>query len=362
MLADFIISNRTAIIGGARARVATRRSPKPTDVELTNGIPVFLDQLTAALRLVESHEASAHGEIARSAGQHGQDLFRMGLTIAQVVHDYGDVCQTITDLAVAQNGSISAGEFQTLNLCLDDAIAEAVTEFARQRERALADRGTERLGILAHELRNLLNTATLSFELITSGRVAPGGSTALLHGRSLAGLRDLIDRSLTDVRLDAGLKNVERISVAEFMEEVEIGALLQARARGAHFGMKSIDRSVMIEGDRALLSAVISNLLQNAFKFTRHGSSVTLSARATADSVFFDVEDECGGLPPGKTEELFKPFEQRSSDRHGLGLGLTICQRGAAANGGRVHVRNLPGTGCVFTLELPRQPESPRER
>lgn len=353
MLADFVISNRAAIIDGARARVAQRTCPKPSAAELANGIPVFLDQLASALRTAESSTVVAHGPLAESAGRHGLDLFHMGITIAQVVHDYGDVCQTITELAVEQGAAISASEFQTLNLCLDDAIAEAVTQFARQREAAIAERGTERLGMLAHELRNLLNTATLSFELITSGKVAAGGSTALVHRRSLLGLRDLIDRSLADVRLSAGLKHVERIPVAEFLEEVEISAVMQARARGVSFAMKPAGNAMAIQGDRALLAAVLANFLQNAFKFTRAGGGVTLGARQTASSVLFEVEDECGGLPPGKADELFRPYEQRGANRGGLGLGLAICQRAAAANDGKLHVLDLPGKGCVFTLEVP---------
>lgn len=354
MLADFIVLNTSAILASTRARVASRVVPKPNEAELVNGIPVFLEQLISALRLAESSDRIDHAQITHSAGQHGHQLFQLGLTIAQVVHDYGDVCQSITELASDQQANISASEFQTLNLCLDDAIAEAVTQFAKQRESALSERGTERLGMLAHELRNCLNTAMLSFETITSGRVAPGGSTALIHGRSLMGLRDLIDGSLAEVRLDAGLENVERIPIAELVEEIEIGALMQARARGVHFGIEVLDRTLSVEGDRPLLATIISNFLQNAFKFTRRGGCVTLTARASEDCVYLDVEDECGGLPPGKSEELFRPFAQRGSDRRGLGLGLTICQRAAEAIGGRIHVRDLPGKGCVFTLELRR--------
>lgn len=354
MLAEFVASNSNVILEGARARVASRASPRPNGEELTNGIPVFLDQLVAALKLAESSDRIDHEQIARSAGRIGDQFSRLGLTIAQVVHGYGDVCQTITELASDQNAQISASEFQTLNLCLDDAIAEAVTHFARQRETALREMGTERLGMLAHELRNLISTAMLSFDTITSGRVAPGGSTAMIHGRSLIGLRDLIDGSLADVRLDAGLKNVERIRIAEFVEEIEAGALMQARARGARFGVEILDRTLTVDGDRPLLATVISNFLQNAFKFTRHGGCVTLTARATGEGVCLEVEDECGGLPPGKVAELFRPFVQQGSDRRGLGLGLAICQRAAEANGGRIHVRDLPGKGCIFSLELPR--------
>jgi hypothetical protein len=85
-----------------------------------------LDQLVDALRLAKSSDVVDHEQIDRSAGRHGEDLLRMGLTIAQVVHDYGDVCQAITDLANKLEVPITGEEFRLLNLCLDDAIAGAV--------------------------------------------------------------------------------------------------------------------------------------------------------------------------------------------------------------------------------------------
>jgi signal transduction histidine kinase len=276
-----------------------------------------------------------------------------------VVHDYGDVCQSITELAVTREAPITGSEFQTLNLCLDDAIAGAVTEYSRQRELAITERGTERLGTLAHEARNLLNTALLSYQALKSGRVAPGGSTSLVHERSLMGLRNLIDRSLAEVRLDAGIELRERINVAEFLEEVEISAFILAQARSIAFEMGFAERSVTIEGDRQILAGALSNLLQNAFKFTRPGGHVRLTTRVTTDRVLFEIEDECGGLPPGKVEELFEPFEQRGTDRSGLGLGLAISVKAAKANGGEIHARDLPGKGCIFTLDLPRAAPPP---
>src|SRR6185295_13528812 len=100
-----------------------------------------------------------------------------------------------------------------------------------------------RLGILAHELRNLLNTAMLSFESIKSGRVAASGSTSLVHVRSLIGLRDLVDRSLAEVRIEAGVRYVEQFSVAELVEEVEISALMHARAAGVHLVVETTNRT-----------------------------------------------------------------------------------------------------------------------
>jgi len=359
LLDDFLISHRDVIIARTQTRVAARPSPRPTAEELANGIPVFLDQLGLALKQARTTTAVDHDRIDKSAGRHGNALFHLGLTVGQVVHDYGDVCQVVTELAVEKNAPISGEEFRTLNLCLDDAIAGAVTEHSRQRELAIADLGTERLGVLAHEMRNVLNTAMLTFESIKTGRVASGGSTALVLGRSLMRLQDLIDRSLAAVRLEAGIEHLEPIAVADFLDEVEIGGRMQAEARGLHFTVESVDRTVTIDGDRQVLAGAISNLLQNAFKFTRKNGKVTLTARTTADRVLLEVEDECGGLPPGKTEELFRPFEQRGADRTGVGLGLAICRKAAKANGGEVRVRDIPGKGCVFSLDLPRKPPPP---
>ena len=111
-----------------------------------------------------------------------------------------------------------------------------------------------------------------------------------------------------------------------------------------------------IDADRQVLAAVVGNLLQNAFKFTRPGTTVTLRVGGNAERVLIEVEDECGGLATGDADELFRPFEQRSADRSGLGIGLAFSRWGANANNGRVYTRNLPGKGCVFIVDLPRVP------
>jgi hypothetical protein len=67
------------------------------------------------------------------------------------------------------------------------------------------------------------------------------------------------------------------------------------------------------------------------------------------------AEDECGGLPPGQAQELFRPFTQRSTDRSGSGLGLSISRKAIHLNGGELRVRNLPGHGGVFSADLPRK-------
>ena len=102
-----------------------------------------------------------------------------------------------------------------------------------------------------------------------------------------------------------------------------------------------------------MLAAVVGNLLQNAFKFTRPRTTVTLSVEVSAGRVLIKVSDECGGLPSGDVDELFRPFEQRSSTGAGMGLGLAFSRWGAEANHGRISARNHAEGGCVFTIDLP---------
>jgi signal transduction histidine kinase len=375
MLYEFLSENRNELITRCRAKVAKRPAPRASHTELQHGIPLFLEQLVKTLRLEntssfsESREVSGPSEagktpvpsqIGRTAAKHGTELLRRGFTVDQVVHDYGDLCQAVTELAVEQDAPMTVDEFRTLNRCLDNAIADAVTEYARRRDLVVSDEGNqeinERLGSLAHELRNLLNSAMLALDAVKSGNVGLAGATGAVLDRSLEGMRDLIDRSLADVRLASGLAaRLERISLNEFIDEVRVSAALEAKAKGLALTVESVEQGLAVDADRHMLSSAVSNLLQNAFKFTVPHGHISLKTLATADRVLIEIEDECGGLPPGKVEELFEPFTQRGADRSGLGLGLSISNRSIEANGGKLHVRNLPGKGCIFSIDLPRQ-------
>jgi signal transduction histidine kinase len=275
------------------------------------------------------------------------------------VHDYGDVCQSITDLAVEMDAPVSADDFRTLNRCLDDAVACAVTAYGRERHQSAIEgesaRGTERLGFLAHELRNLIHTGLLAFDALKTGSVTVTGSTGGVLYRSLVGLDALIGRSLAETRLNEGLQYRERIPVSSFIEELVPAATLEADAKGIKLAVMPVDDGLAVKADRQVLAAVMGNLLQNAFKFTRPRTTVTLRVSAIAERVLIEIHDECGGLPGGNINELFQPFEQRGADRSGLGLGLDFSRRGVEGNDGQIYARNLPHhQGCVFTVELPR--------
>jgi hypothetical protein len=180
-LYEFIGEHRDELIGRCRAKVKKRTSPPPTEAEIDHGVPLFLNQLREELR---EGPSKSHA-ISNSAREHGRDLLLKGFSISQVVHDYGDVCQSITDLAVELGAPISTDDFRTLNRCLDDAIACAVTEFSD-------DEKVTREGA-SHEVQTLLNTAITAFEVLRTGNVGVGGSTGGLVHRSLKAMRVALD-------------------------------------------------------------------------------------------------------------------------------------------------------------------------
>jgi signal transduction histidine kinase len=372
MMHEFLTANRTNLIDRCRAKVAHRAAPAATRDELDFGIPLFLDQLIKTLRAEQTTDpmssravsgpsggVAGRSEMGETAALHGRELQASGFNLDQVVHDYGDLCQAITDLAVDSKAPIAIDEFRTLNRCLDNAIAVAVTEFSYQRDFIAADRQAhdlnQRLGFFAHELRNLLNTATLALTAIKAGSVGLDGATGAILDRSLVGLRNLIDKSLTEVKMTAGMAPQHRVfSLADFIAEVQLSAALEAQVRRCGLNVTPVDPRLGVDADRELLLAAVGNLLQNAFKFTHIGSEVSLAAYASSDRIFIDVADHCGGLPVGFAEKMFVPFSQGNVDRSGLGLGLSISRRSVEANAGKLGVRDVPGTGCVFTIELPR--------
>jgi signal transduction histidine kinase len=371
---EFLTLHRADLIARCRAKAALRPSPYASEEEFGFGVPTFIDELIKTLlveqgadpmlsRRVSGVDGAASAQISEmgeSAARHGGHLMHRGYTVEQVVHDYGDLCQAITDLAVELGEDIKVDEFRTLNRCLDNAIAGAVTEFNYQRDFLVADRQADalnaRLGVFAHELRNLLHTAALALSALKTGSVGVTGATGAVLERSLVGLRVLVDRSLAEVRVAAGVPvQTMMFSLFDFVAELKVSASLEADLRGGVLFVAPVDPKLALDGDRDLLLAAVGNLLQNAFKFTHPGTIVTLSAYAAADRILIDVEDHCGGLPVGDVDRLFQPFTQAGEDRSGLGLGLSIARASVEAVGGRLSVRDLPGRGCVFTIDLPRR-------
>jgi signal transduction histidine kinase len=358
MLYEFIDLNRDVIISRTRDRVRSRPWPSVAPGEVEHGVPLFLTQLSETLRLEGTSAPFPPDAIGAAAARHGGELLRLGFTVSQVVHDYGDICQTITALAVEQCAPISVEEFNTLNRCLDTAIAEAVTEHARVTAESRSAEEIERLGHAAHELRDNLNTAILAFHTLKRGAVAINGSTGAVLGRSLMSLREVVDRTLSEVRLEAGQQTRARLRVVAFIDEIAATGMLHSEYRHIRFTVDAVDPALSIEADPQLLASAVMNLVYNAFKNTPSGGHVVLRARAEEGRLLIETEDECGGIPQSRGE-LFQVFgDRRGRDRSGLGLGLSIARRAVRAHGGEIRIRNMPGKGCVFIIDVPLATEA----
>jgi signal transduction histidine kinase len=353
MLYEFVTNNREAIISRTQQKLTNRPWPLASTSEMEHGVPLFLTQLSETLRLEATSTPFLTSTMSSSAALHGRDLLALGFSVSQVVHDYGDICQAVTELAVELDAPITTEEFHTLNRCLDTAIAEAVTEHARITAESRSLEEVERSGQLAHEIRDMLNTALFAFEALKRGTVAINGSTGSVLGRSLMGLRDLVDSTLSDIRMTANTQRRERVMVNSLLSNIAAAAGLHAQYRGLDFAVDKMDSEVPVNVDPQLFGSAVMNLLNNAFKYTRKGGRVVLRAHREDARVSIEVEDECGGIPDSRGDP-FEPFgDRRGSDRTGLGLGLSIARKAVRAHGGDIRIRNMPGHGCVFVIEIP---------
>jgi hypothetical protein len=166
-------------------------------------------------------------------------------------------------------------------------------------------------------------------------------------------IRDLADSIASEVRLAGTARRHDRVSLVGFIDEIAAAASLHAQARNLRLTVERVDPTLVIDVDSQLLASAVMNLVHNALQYTHAQGQVTIRAYAKHDRAFIDVEDECGGLAQGATEQARPLGDRRRRARSGLGLGLSISRRAVTAIGGEVHTRDLPGKGCIFTVELP---------
>jgi len=353
MLSDFLVHHRDEILHRSLDKIRSMagtvgRSP----AELIDDLSPFLDELIDALEKMRTQRKPRGLETTGTvAPAHAKQRLRIGFDVEQLVHDYGSLCDAITETAEATGTSIELAEYRVLSQSLDTGIAEAVHEFMKSRELADERKESERLGYIVHELRNALATALLSAQAIRAANLSVSGRTADALERSLRRQKELIDYLLSDIRLRARELKKELVRISDLLDEVEAGTALHARQKGIHLSIEA-DASLELEVDRMLMTSALMNLTLNAIKYTRQGGEIALRGRRSDGEILLAVEDECGGLPVDNPDDLFKPFVQ-GEDHTGLGLGLTITRQSVEAHGGHISVRNQPGKGCVFVISLP---------
>jgi hypothetical protein len=204
-LQEFITTNHEKLVSMTREKVAKRsQKTRPNEREAKHGVHIFLDQLREALvaearrdpRQRAEPDPPTNPDIAETAALHGYDLLALGFSVDEVVHDYGDVCQAVTELAVELDAPISTADFHTLNRCLDNAIAAAVTAWAGDRDTIVSRTHGQRAS-RDERLRRLVRGSITIFELLRVGKVAAGGATGTVLRQHLHEMGALLDASLS---------------------------------------------------------------------------------------------------------------------------------------------------------------------
>jgi hypothetical protein len=363
MLHEFLSSNRVELISRCRAKVAQRHAPDPIGRELEFGIPIFLTQLTEILRQ-ESQESKSSGpciEIAKTAGYHGAELLLRGFTLDQIVHDYGDLCQAVTELATESNAPITNNEFHTFNRCLDNAIADAVSEFARERDQVIADTNqrtmNESLGFLAHEIRNPLTS--LKARLYTLEKhlqaVPAARKDTDIIGAEISRLERIVQDVLSFARPSDPKLNT--IAVETLLREIQGLMTPNLESRGVQFVVE-LGPDLFIRADSGHLKQVLINLLSNAVKFTPTGGGITITLRRERDDCLAIAVSDTGiGIRQEDVAVVMAPFGQVDTGLNrkfeGTGLGLPLTKAFVEMHGGRMTLESELGKGTTVMVTLP---------
>lgn len=316
-------------------------------LELVDHLPAFLEEIADALRVSRGPKSSP------TAAEHGVQRLGLGFSLDAVVREYGALRESILEEGLAEGIVISVADREILVDCVITGIADAVSEYARQRDAELQKQTAEHFAFIAHELRNPLASAITALAMLRDAHQISDERLGKILDRSLARMHDLIERSLRLAQIGSGVTvHREKVMLRTLLDETGLDAAASAEAKGVSMTIHlETDHELFV--DIRLVHSALTNLVRNAVKFTHDGGQVQIRASVADGRAVIEVEDQCGGLPPGAVEQAFAPFVSLGTDRSGFGLGLAIARQAADAHGGAIRVQNLPGKGCIFVLELP---------
>ncbi len=220
------------------------------------------------------------------------------------------------------------------------------------------------IATLGHELRNplsVLTTASLIFQM-NGATSADMKRASDIIGRQVQVVTRLINDLLDMERIDNGKLQLDRQSLD--LREIVTNALESRRAdaerRKQSLTMRMTQDPVILDADAVRLGQLVSNLVDNAVKYTPDAGHIDVAVTADGHEAVIVVQDDGTGIPSERLASIFEPFvqlsESRNTSRGGMGLGLSLVRRLAELHGGTVDVTSGgPGRGSRFTVHLPLQ-------
>jgi len=216
------------------------------------------------------------------------------------------------------------------------------------------------LATLAHELRNPLAPITSGLSVLEASADERSVKTLSVMRRQVSHMVRLIDDLLDVSRITTGKLELkkERFAIRAAIEAA-VEAATPVLNRGEHaLEVELPDEPAYVSGDQTRIAQVVSNLLNNASKYTPNGGRIELSVRRAGTQIVISVRDDGVGIPAGRLEEVFEMFAQIEQPdgraQGGLGIGLALVRRLVEMHGGKVEAASDgPGRGSVFTVRLP---------
>lgn len=355
MLYEFMSENREWLLERCK-KYREARTQVSSDNRTDEAIATFLDQLIASLK-IEQGNANVHAtedisgsnigvpthfDIGTAATQHGKSMERLGFSVNDVVHSYGDLCHAVVERAIEQGKSFTVPEFRMLNRCLDNAVASAVTEFSYHHEVGLANSystdESQRLGAVANELRNQLGTATLAVAAIKTRELTLGGTTGAILERSLQSLSRLVEDMLQYAEnKDASSDLLDVFPLQEFMEKLLHTIGPAAASLALKLTLSAVEPSLALKGGRDWLQAALAGLLQAAFEFSRPGEEIHMHAYSSGKRIRIDIV--CPTAP------------ENSLAQH---PALAVARQMVAGIHGKLELRDGQSPPFTLSVSLPR--------
>lgn len=333
--------------------------------ELARGMPITLGAQRAGTLLVVPFEAPATpagdflGALRRSVLWAGVAAGSVALVLGSVL--FFQIVRPLRSLAAAAQ-QIAEGDLSQRARAVDqdeigqvaltfNQMAETLQRYAAERQNMIAD--------IAHELRTPLSVIQSDLEAMLDG-VLPASPEELtsLHQETL-----LLNRLITDLRTlslaEAGQLRLEKqaVDAGALIHQVVERMRLRAEEKNIRLETAVTDGLGAIQADPARLTQVMTNLVDNALRYTPAGTRVTLAARSTPGGIELAVSDTGPGIPAEDLPHVFDRFWRAEKSRNrasgGSGLGLAIVKQLVEAHGGQVRVESQPGAGTQFRIQLP---------